>query len=145
MMIPAAGLPCAGEGHRQFDFWVGRWRVEQPDGKLAGTNRISRINGGCALLEEWSGSSGMTGKSLNIFDPSRKVWHQTWVDSSGTLLVIEGSFENGSMRLGNATDRITWTALAQGQVRQLWEQSGDGGKTWKVVFDGRYIPEKEKP
>jgi hypothetical protein len=135
----AADPPCSSPAHRQFDFWVGTWRVEQPDGKVAGTNRISKIEKGCALLEEWTGSGGMTGRSLNIYDASRNVWHQTWVDNSGTLLTVEGRFENNAMRLTSKTDRITWNRLDGGSIRQLWEQTADGGKTWKVAFDGKYV------
>ncbi len=144
MLLPATALPadaCKDDAHRQFDFWVGSWRVENPAGKVVGTNRISKIAGGCALLEEWSGVSGMTGKSLNTFDGSRGLWHQTWVDSNGSLLVLEGKFENGVMRLQSANDRISWSMLPEGRVRQIWEQSSDKGKSWKVIFDGRYIPD----
>jgi hypothetical protein len=35
-------------------------------------------------------------------------------------------------------NRVTWTPNADGSVRQFWELSKDGGKTWSVVFDGRY-------
>jgi hypothetical protein len=35
-------------------------------------------------------------------------------------------------------NRITWRETAPGEVRQLWEQTTDGGKTWTVSFDGRY-------
>lgn len=145
MFIPVSALPCTGPEHSQFDFWVGSWHVELPNGKPAGTNRIAKINNGCALLEEWTGAIGTNGKSLNMYDSERKVWHQTWVDTDGTLLVIEGKFENGSMRMGNASNRITWTPSKDGNVRQLWEQSTDSGKTWKVAFDGKYIPAKENP
>ena len=136
-MIVAAVL-CQAPEYRQFDFWVGEWTVTKPDGKVAGTNRITKIAGGCALLEEWTGAGGVTGKSLNIYDASRKVWHQTWVDSEGTLLEIEGSFSGGAMRMSSASDRITWTPDPDGGVRQVWEQTSDGGKTWKSAFDGRY-------
>lgn len=141
LMLTATTLvaaPCDTPEHRQFDFWAGEWTVTTPNGQTAGTNRITKIAAGCALLEEWTGARGMTGKSLNIYDASRGVWHQSWVDSRGTLLTIEGRFEKGAMRLLSAGNRITWTPLDGGDVRQLWEQSKDGGKTWAVVFDGRY-------
>ena len=35
--------------------------------------------------------------------------------------------------------RITWTPAAGGTVRQLWESSSDEGRTWTVLFDGRYV------
>ena len=136
--VSASAAPCDAPEHRQFDFWIGEWTVTNPAGKTAGTNRITRIAGGCALLEEWTGASGLSGKSLNIYDTSRKVWHQTWVDGSGLLLQIEGKFEGGSMRMSNSTSRITWTPLEGGAVRQLWEQTKDAGKTWTVAFDGKY-------
>lgn len=137
LTLLATTAPCQTAEHRQFDFWIGEWNVTTPDGKAGGVNRITSIAGGCALLEEWTGASGFNGKSLNIYDATRKVWHQTWVDSSGSLLVIEGSFANGVMTMGNGSNRITWTP-AGGGLRQVWEQSKDGGKTWAVVFDGRY-------
>jgi len=31
-----------------------------------------------------------------------------------------------------------------GTVRQLWEQSVDGGKTWSVAFDGLYTRKAAK-
>jgi hypothetical protein len=36
-------------------------------------------------------------------------------------------------------NRIIWEQTAPGRVRQLWESSRDGGKTWTVAYDGRYI------
>lgn len=35
--------------------------------------------------------------------------------------------------------RITWSVEPGGSVRQLWESSTDGGTTWTVAFDGRYV------
>ncbi len=143
--------PCGAPQHRQFDFWIGEWDVRTPDGKLAGTNRITPILGGCGLQENWTGAGGTTGTSLNTYDAARGLWHQTWIDSSGSVLLLEGSFRDGKMVLsgvtrpaGSATttDRITWEALRGGDVRQLWEQSSDGGTSWTVAFDGRYKPRR---
>ena len=60
--------PCASAEHRQFDFWIGDWEVRLPDGKPAGTNRISRILNGCVIQENWSGTGGSNGTSYNIYD-----------------------------------------------------------------------------
>ena len=140
---------CAAAEHRQFDFWLGEWEVRDPEGKVAGRNRIVAILGGCALQENWSGAGGVSGTSLNAWDADRKQWHQTWVDSSGGVLQLDGHLVNGAMVMsGDALNadtppktsrqRITWTPLPNGGVRQLWESSTDGGKTWTVAFDGRY-------
>src|SRR3954466_12878103 len=93
----APGKSCESVEHRQFDFWVGHWDVYVPSGKKAGENRIEVIADGCALLEQWSGGGGVTGKSLNIYDTSDRRWHQTWVDNSGTLLMLTGAFVDRSM------------------------------------------------
>ena len=72
----------------QFDFWLGDWDVRDPAGKLVGRNRITRVHGGCALEEQWSGNGGVTGSSLNAWDAERDRWHQTWVDNTGGLLQL---------------------------------------------------------
>lgn len=135
---------CAAQEYRQFDFWVGEWEVHA-GGRLAGANSITREHGGCVLVERWVGVRGMTGTSLNVYLPSKNQWHQTWADSTGRLLQLYGEFQDGAMRLtgsglngGLTLDRTTWTPNPDGTVRQLWEQSTDGGRTWSVVFDGLY-------
>ncbi|HEY1251378.1 MAG TPA: hypothetical protein VGH97_09320 [Thermoanaerobaculia bacterium] len=142
----AAPQPCASPEHRQFDFWLGEWEVRE-SGKVAGANRISRILGGCALREEWTGAGGGQGTSLNVYDPARRRWHQTWADDKGLVLLLDGEWRNGRMVLEGerpitegktSRERISWTPQAGGRVRQLWESSADAGKTWQVVFDGIY-------
>jgi hypothetical protein len=134
--------PCSAPEYRQFDFWIGEWEV-QTGGQFAGTNAISSEYGGCVIVERWVGAKGLTGSSLNIYDSATRQWHQTWVDSSGSLLLLRGEFKDGAMRLASAgtagmIDRITWTPHADGSLRQLWEQSKDGGDSWTVAFDGLY-------
>ncbi len=138
---------CTSPEQHQFDFWIGQWDVKLPNGRQAGTNLIEPILGGCALRESWTGVGGLSGTSYNIYDRSRKVWHQTWVDGQGTLLQLEGKFADNRMVLqgetrdsagGAVLNRITWEPSAPGKVRQLWETSSDGGATWATAFDGRY-------
>jgi len=144
--VHATPPACASPEHHQFDFWVGDWRVKKPDGSFAGTNHITREYGGCVVHEHYVTGKGYSGESLNIYDASRKVWHQSWVDSDGLLLMLEGHWNGKSMVLeGQAPDvsgaivrqRITWTPKADGSVRQLWE-SADAQGAWSVVFDGSY-------
>ena len=140
--------PCAAPESRQFDFWIGDWDVFKPDGTQAGTNRIAPVYG-CVLHESWKGRGGYEGQSFNRYDAERGVWHQSWVDSSGGLLVIEGAFKDGTMRLSDAgqpgkkdplkVNEIAWNANPDGSVRQLWRTSVDGGKTWTTAFDGKYV------
>ncbi len=146
--------PCRAPEHRQFDFWLGEWEVRGPAGKVAGRNRITLLHQGCVLFENWTSTGGsITGSSLNVYDADRKKWHQTWVDNSGGLLVLEGGLVDGKMVLiGEAIDvakpgegtqnRITWQPLPDGRVRQHWETSTDKGRTWTTSFDGYYTKQQ---
>lgn len=139
--------PCAGPEFRQFDFWIGDWIVENPAGQVVGENRIKRILGGCALQESWTGRSGGLGHSYNAWDAATRRWHQTWVSNSGGVLLLDGALDGASMVLrgpGRAAggreivNRITWTPQPDGRVRQHWEVSDDGGRSWRTTFDGWY-------
>jgi hypothetical protein len=69
------------------------------------------------------------------------------VDNQGQLLQLDGGLRDGRMVLSGETidstgkrteQRITWERVGKDQVRQLWESSSDGGRTWAVAFDGLY-------
>lgn len=138
---------CGAAEHRQFDFWVGEWEVVDSAGSLAGRNRITREMNGCVLREEWTSADGGSGSSFNIYDAAAGRWHQTWVDASGTLLMLDGGLESDGVMVmegerpangGIARHRITWTTERPDRVRQRWDVTEDGGATWTVVFDGLY-------
>ena len=148
LAIPAAhpAPPCASSEHHQFDFWIGDWQVRKPDGTFVGINRITQEYGGCVIHEHYVTGKGYSGESLNAWDAARKAWHQTWVDSDGLLLMLDGRWDGKNMILEGlapspsgamAKQRITWTPHGDGSVRQLWEAADDKG-AWSVVFDGRY-------
>ena len=149
----AAPPACTSPLHRQFDFWLGTWDVTGTNGAFAGTNRIELADAGCTLYESWaSGRGGYTGRSLNSVGPDGK-WHQSWVDSSGGRLELTGALVGAKMVLEGETpasapggppvrNRISWTPLSEGRVRQLWETSSDGGKSYTIAFDGLYNPVK---
>ena len=146
LAVPALAAPCDAPEHRGFDFWLGEWDVRTPDGKLAGVNRIVRGYGGCVIHERYDTGKGYSGESLNVYDATRKVWHQTWVDTGGTLLMLEGGLQGGRMVLEGVTiddkglptkHRITWSPNANGTVRQHWESTDAKGE-WTTAFDGTY-------
>ena len=143
--------PCSAPEFRQFDFWVGQWVVHDPKGQQVGTSRVERIENGCGVLEQWTSARGITGRSINVYIPASKTWVQAWAGSDGLTLNLRGTFESdargGRMVLSGESvgakgervaDRVAWSPLDNGKVRQLWEQSRDGGKTWTVAFDGTY-------
>jgi hypothetical protein len=143
--------PCLYAGaNRHFDFWVGDWDVEM-NGQPAGTNSVQRILDGCVIFENWTGARGGTGKSFNFYNSSKRKWQQTWVDSTGSVLELAGEYSDGKMQFSGETvqpdgskmmQRLTFFNLSPERVRQFWEQSTDGGKTWTVAFDGMYIRKK---
>lgn len=148
VLTPAQTPPPPAVNH-DFDFWLGEWNVTTPDGKPAGTSRIESVSGGHGLLEHWTGSpttGGGDGKSLNAYNPATRRWQQFWIGSGGGLLELSGELVDGKMVLSGShivrgqtlIERIVWTPNADGTVRQSWDQSKDGGKTWVAVFDGLY-------
>lgn len=146
---PATPQNCSARQYHQFDFWLGRWTAYSADGKKQGTNHLHRVIGNCGLQENWVGANGQyKGTSYNVYVASKNIWHQTWVDNQGGTLFLEGTLTDGKMRLSgvrknqkgaDVIDRITWTPLADGRVRQHWQSSEDQGATWSDVFDGYYV------
>lgn len=141
---------CSASEYHQFDFWVGDWDVTNPAGQPAGRNTIDRPLGDCVIQEHWVGTSGDTGTSLNTYDASRHQWHQTWVDSQGALVKLDGAFVHDTMTMSGEAissksgkpyiNRIRWTRENgdPNRVRQIWDYSTDAGKTWTLLFNGLY-------
>ena len=140
--------PCDAPEFRHFDFWLGEWDVKSADGsRTLGHNIIEPLAGNCGVHENWTGAGGGTGRSLNTFQRSDNKWHQVWVGMGGGVLHLIGGLKDGAMVLENSTrqpngqplmNRVTWSKLPDGRVRQHWETSTDDGKTWTTTFDGYY-------
>lgn len=140
---------CAVPERAQFDFWLGRWTVRDSTGKEVGRSEITRVADGCAILERWEGAEGVHGTSLNVYDGDSGRWRQLWAGGGGLVLRLAGGLDGEAMVLsgshvtsGGATllDRIRWAPMEGGGVRQTWEVSKDDGETWRLGFDGRYVP-----
>ena len=146
--VAAAPPPaCTAPEFRQFDFWLGKWNVTNPQtGKQIGASDISRVSEGCAVREQWKAANGRTGMSINYYDPADRKWHQDWVGGDGTILHLRGELVGNAMILSGETktakgaslNRITWTPLDGGKVKQEWSTSSDDGKTWQISFVGIY-------
>lgn len=150
--VVAAQTPCNTPEYRQFDFWLGDWDIVStgPGASAGGHNVITAIQDGCVVLENYDTPGGFTGMSMNFYDSTRQLWHQTWMSNSGGALYLEGRLnEAGAMVLSDENlpshiqsgiiNRTTWTPLAEGGLRQLWDSSSDQGATWTTIFDGRYV------
>lgn len=144
---PAPPPPaCAAPEHRQFDFWVGRWDV-YPTGteRLVAHSLIERLYGDCVIRESWMPLRGGGGSSLNTWRPGERRWRQLWADSANSWAEFVGGIEGEAMVLvagadGTRRSRMTYTRQPAGAVRQLVEQSTDGGATWAAQADFTYRP-----
>ena len=147
--MASRAYPCENdEAFRAFDFWIGEWEVHLADGTPAGTNSIQPAERGCVLIENWINSAGGTGMSINYLDKATDEWVQVWNAEGGSQINIRGGMtEQGMVLAGTIHDiasattsplRGTWTLLEDGRVRQFFEQSSDGGKTWAPWFEGFY-------
>lgn len=111
----ATAGPCADSGHRQFDFWLGDWVVEnrqrnpatpeEPTLRPTGTAAASvhSILDGCAVVEHWEGylapDRHVLGFSLRSFDRETGRWHVllNWpAPGAPSFFEIEGSFDGDS-------------------------------------------------
>jgi hypothetical protein len=157
LLAPAAELQaqarCSSEAYRQLDFWVGDWDVRLQDGTLAGRDVVEKSLDGCLVLEHWTDGRQNRGESVFYVHPGTKTWKQVWVTGSGSVKEKQMtaapqpravSFAGESF-LPDGTampDRTTLIRLANGTVRQIIEQSRDGGKTWQTTFDAVYTLRK---
>ncbi|MBX7135442.1 MAG: DUF1579 domain-containing protein [Fimbriimonadaceae bacterium] len=138
-------------GAGAMDFWVGNWTMDssQPkDPKTKGawqenlcTNRITRVYGGKVIQEAFK-MPGFTGGSWTSFDPTKKIWRQTWVDDAGSYLLFEGGPSGSEVVLtqtnaakGHA--RMRFANITKDSFDWLWESSSDG-KKWSLNWHLRY-------
>jgi tetratricopeptide (TPR) repeat protein len=137
---------------RKFDFWLGEWDVYNPAGQMVGTSKIQKLLNGCMILENWSGTLGTEGKSMNYYDPHAGTWKQNWVSAQGNIIEYEGEYKNGAMHFsGVSVDKsgktelseMTMTPNEDGTVTQLIKHSTDNGETWEIWFKGIYKPKEE--
>lgn len=142
---PPPPLPVAHD----FDFWIGDWEVFQTGTEIKiGESTVEAVAGGHALYENWTSiRATQTGKSLTSRHQFTGEWQQFYVGSGGWTTHYRGKFEAGKLVLiaevitpqgQKALNRGIWTNNPDGTVRQQFEQSTDGGATWKLNFDGTY-------
>ena len=101
---------------------MGEWDVFGPQERQVGRSSITPLYDGGVSPEHWRGDGEVEGHSLTAYDASTDRWHQTWVDSTGGLLLLDGRLVDGAMVLegsavaadGGASQRqrITWDSRA---------------------------------
>jgi hypothetical protein len=150
--VPAPATRCHATAYRQFDFWLGSWRVLS-EGSTVASSRIGRRSGGCAIDERYSQKDGYNGGSTSFYDALLGQWRQTWIDSEGNVGEFAGSFRDGAMRFDGETHtrdgrrllrRLILLAETPDRVRQRSEISSDGGRTWHAHYDFAYVRQADE-
>lgn len=141
--------PCMYSNEaRQFDFWVGEWEAYNPQGRHDAHSSIQRFAGGCGILENWMPLYGEGGKSINFYDAEEGKWFQYWIGSNGSPGRYSGAYRDGALRYEAEStgpdgkrilQKLTFIKIDANTVRQLSEKSDDEGKTWKVLYDYKYV------
>jgi len=135
-------------GSDALDFWLGSWDVSWAGGGH-GTNTIRRILDGRVIEESFDGrdaDSVLLGRSLSVLDGRDGRWRQTWVDSTGAYLdfiavEVDGriAFEREAIVDGApVVQRMVWLDVTPDSLRWQWQRSGDGGRSWTLVWEIDY-------
>jgi tetratricopeptide (TPR) repeat protein len=142
---------CDDPVYHGLDFWIGEWNVSS-GGIPAGTSSVQQTLNGCVILENWYGMSGYSGKSLNVYDAMDKQWHQHWIDSAAATIEFTGEAKEGELDYNAKVpqpdgkmqlQKMTFYKLSSNDVRQLGQQSDDGGKTWTTAYDLHYSRKRQ--
>lgn len=139
--------PCSSVEFAQFDFWVGEWELSWgAEGK--GTNRVTKILGGCVVQEEFDGTPAtpLVGKSVSTFNKQMGQWQQTWVDNNGAYLDFVGGMEGERMVLAREAvregksflQRMVFYNIGADALDWNWERSLDEGESWEVQWQIHY-------
>ena len=138
-----------------FNFWIGTWNLSwtTANGQEAtGRNHIHTILDGKVLKENFEvlngPNKGFKGKSMSIYQPSRKMWKQAWVDNSGAYYDFTGSFtdekrifQTDPVKLPDGrifTQRMVFSDIDDDSFIWRWQASVDNGQTWKLNWKIKY-------
>jgi hypothetical protein len=143
--------PCSLPEASQLDFWIGKWELswKDPDGKdRNGTNIINKILRGCVIEENFTADdNSLVGKSYSVYNPTKKIWQQTWIDNTGAYLDFTGGLDGDKVILWRkATNkagkeiiqRMVFYEITADKFYWNWENSTDDGKTWNLVWKIQY-------
>lgn len=102
-------------------------------------NSIRKSYGG-KVIEENFATEGFSGHSVSVFDATKKIWKQTWVDDSGAYLLFEGGMVGKEFILKQTNTqpgvamRMVFKEITESSFDWSWEASKDGEKTWKPMW-----------
>ncbi|HJQ54420.1 MAG TPA: hypothetical protein VJ825_11310 [Gemmatimonadaceae bacterium] len=145
----------ADSSYQRLAFWVGDWDVFDSTGAKYATQRVRAVIDECAITAEWASGGGNKGLGLSAFDMKTRAWKQVYVSnqvpfrSGVTIRTSDPSYAGPGIRFVSVSDpaaessvqnRVTILPLSDHRALQQFEESRDGGKTWKVVFKAEHRP-----
>jgi hypothetical protein len=136
---------CTSAAHRALDFRLGTFDGVTTNGAPAGTTKVERVAGSCALLERWQGAQG--GDGIGLFTYADGAWHFTYVNEDGETLRLKGQSDgNGVVMTGanrfydfTGIHRIRWQQLADGLVLQSWDVQRRRGRPWERIAEITFL------
>jgi len=149
-----------GDGRRDFDFYHGKWTIENRRlrVRLQGSTEWEKFDaagecrpvlGGLGNVDSFSGvfpdGAPIEDMTLRIFNPATRLWSIYWADDRACQLLppVHGIFTEG-------VGRFTGTDVCNGQpvdvvfnwyditpTTATWSQafSADGGATWELNWE----------
>ncbi len=145
-------FPCYSDSnYTKMDFWCGEWDVFV-NGRKIGENSITKQEGGCMILEQYTTPRDFVGQSINFYDIDDKKWKQIWIDHTTNItkyIEIESKPSGYIKFLAQPSTsssnflQMTFTLNEDESVTQLIEQSPDG-KEWTTAFNGKYVKKNVK-
>lgn len=147
--LAAADPTCAtNPENRQFDYWLGNWKIGAPGSSGNAHSTVSLSLDKCLVVENWDGGRGHSGENIFGYSADDKSWYGMFADNEGRVHVFtsgkvaSGSAEfQGPSRGSNGEpilNRVKVVRLSPDKVEQTWEKSSDNGANWNLVFRGEY-------
>ena len=137
-----------------FDFWIGEWDLiwESSNNKGFGKNIISKTLNGNVIEENFKvlndpSMKGYLGKSWSVYNKTKGIWYQTWVDNQGAYLDFIGEFDEDKRIFKREVfkpdgtkilQRMVFYDIQQNSFNWDWESSKDDGKTWTILWGIKY-------
>lgn len=130
-----------------YDFWVGEWH-QVIDGRVSDEPRFVVTKGlyPGALEEEWQ-MEGYRAEGLRAWDSSRNTWTFVWISERGHFQVWDERKEGDEWYMykvfviegEEVLSRQAFLPQEDGSVIRTSEHSRDGGETWTLRFEERYV------
>lgn len=137
-----------------FHFWIGTWEgtwSEGNGGQGKAINNVHTILDGQAIQEIFEvtegSSKGFKGTSISAYIPKAGAWKQNWFDNQGAhfdftaevhtehKMFVTGITEKDGKK---HQQRMVFYNIENDSFTWDWEQSNDGGKTWKLSWRIHY-------